>query len=149
MHPLYTPNRLTAVWPLMLWCLPITLSHPLPLENFTINKHALAPIMTGRSVPALHEGHNPSPASSVAYSPSSTAFGIGMSNPWPGFDNVIFVRGATAPPQTGPVRLHGAAWVAGGLLAIGLILLTGLLAGLTLGVTSVDMTRLRLWTRTG
>lgn len=56
----------------------------------------------------------------------------------------------TAPPsQAGPARLTGPAWFAAGLLAILLILLTGLLAGLTLGVMSVDMTRLRVWTRTG
>ena len=57
---------------------------------------------------------------------------------------------ATAmPTPTGPARLTGPAWFAAGVLAILLILLTGLLAGLTLGVMSVDMTRLRVWTRTG
>ena len=54
-----------------------------------------------------------------------------------------------APSPRGPVRLTGPAWFAAGLLAIVLILLTGLLAGLTMGVMSVDMTRLRVWTRTG
>ncbi len=35
------------------------------------------------------------------------------------------------------------------MVAIGLVLLTGLLAGLTLAVLSVDLPRLMVWTRTG
>lgn len=35
------------------------------------------------------------------------------------------------------------------LFAIVLVLLTGILAGLTLAVMSVDVTRLRVWVRTG
>ncbi|MCJ1384247.1 hypothetical protein MMC17_007363 [Xylographa soralifera] len=52
-------------------------------------------------------------------------------------------------PPTGPTRFHGAAWYGFAALALLLILMTGLLAGLTLAVMSVDMTRLRVWTRTG
>ncbi|MCJ1404201.1 hypothetical protein MMC11_007426 [Xylographa trunciseda] len=52
-------------------------------------------------------------------------------------------------PPTGPARFHGAAWYGFAALALLLILMTGLLAGLTLAVMSVDMTRLRVWTKTG
>ncbi|MCJ1435711.1 hypothetical protein MMC27_005086 [Xylographa pallens] len=52
-------------------------------------------------------------------------------------------------PPIGPTHFHGAAWYGFAALALLLILITGLLAGLTLAVMSVDMTRLRVWTRTG
>ena len=48
-----------------------------------------------------------------------------------------------------PRRFTGAEWWGMGVLAIVLIILTGLLAGLTLGVMSVDLTRLRVWSNTG
>lgn len=90
----------------------------------------------------------------------TTNTALGQPPTWP---SSLFRRGikelalptasASAAPATPspsePVRLTGSAWFAAGLLAIVLILLTGLLAGLTMGVMSVDMTRLRVWTRTG
>ena len=134
----------------MLCFLPITLPQPIPLGNLTFVKHTLTQIVTGRSVPAFHDGgHNPSSASPVGHIPTTCALALVTSNSLPSLDNVIFTKETTAPPQTGPARLQGAAWVAGGLLATGLILLIVLLAGLTSGVMSVDMTRLRVWTRTG
>ncbi|KAL9123245.1 MAG: hypothetical protein Q9187_000190 [Circinaria calcarea] len=59
-------------------------------------------------------------------------------------------RGVTKSlPCTVPVKFEGALWWGMGTLAIIIILLTGLLAGLTLGVMSIDSTRLRVWSNTG
>ena len=59
-------------------------------------------------------------------------------------------RGVTKSlPCTAPVIFEGALWWGMGTLAIIIILSTGLLAGLTLGVMSIDSTRLRVWSNTG
>ena len=48
-----------------------------------------------------------------------------------------------------PKELLGWQWGMGCLFAVVLVLLTGALAGLTLAVMSVDVTRLRVWHNTG
>lgn len=52
-------------------------------------------------------------------------------------------------PCITPTKFRGAIWWGMGTLAIVIILFTGLLAGLTLGVMGIDSTRLRVWTNTG
>ncbi len=51
----------------------------------------------------------------------------------------------------GPTVVQWRAWIWNlmFLVTVGLVLLTGLLAGLTLAVLSVDLPRLTVWTRTG
>ena len=61
---------------------------------------------------------------------------------------------AGAPPLTIgckdlPKKYTGAKWWGECIFAGVLVLLTGLLAGLTLAVMSVEMTRLRVWMKTG
>lgn len=56
---------------------------------------------------------------------------------------------ANSVPCIAPTKFKGAMWWGMGTLAILIILFTGLLAGLTLGVMGIDSTRLRVWTNTG
>jgi hypothetical protein len=59
------------------------------------------------------------------------------------------VDDASAPPPPPRLKPGSVAWYSMGIIAIISIVLTGILSGLCLGVMSVDMTKLRVWMRTG
>ena len=67
---------------------------------------------------------------------------------WPD-QRFVQERAVTSPSCHASRILTGGEWWAMGVGAVVIILLTGLLAGLTLGVMSMDTLRLKVWTRTG
>lgn len=107
----------------------ITTSYPLPLGNVTL----------------VHQAwFSPS-----IYQKAMVVPGVGHRTHVVHRRNPSTILQPTREAHAGPRRFTGAEWWAAAVLAFCLILLTGLLAGLTLGVMSVDMTMLRVWMKTG
>ena len=133
-----TTNRFDSVVLVLLnFVLAVTLSFPLPAGNLTFASEPNAQMMVQLRSPSKPTLDDPSLTSKVVSNNRSLG------------QLTEKALNTIHSPPTGPTRFHGAAWYGFAALALFLILITGLLAGLTLAVMSVDMTRLRVWTRTG
>ena len=125
-----------------------TFSFPLPPDNLTLAEQIFPPAIIYRSLRDADRSDDTVTAPSQPPFPYfRRTFLFGTSQPSSRLAQQLNVTIIT--PYKDSERFIGAAWWGMGVLALILILVTGLLAGLTLGVMSVDLTRLRVWNRTG
>ena len=125
-----------SVLVLFFFVLPLTISFPLPVGNLTFALEIGVPVVIQHRSPFRPVLDDPPSISQMVSNVKSLTQKT---------EDAL----STTPTSQAQPNGHDTAWYAVAALALLLILMTGLLAGLTLAVMSVDMTRLRVWTRTG